>query len=49
MAETTVRELAKQIKQLDLRSKAELIRLVPDLLRLDEVFISHESTRGGAP
>jgi len=39
MSETAVRELAKQIKRLDHGSKIELVRLVPDLLRLDEQFI----------
>ncbi len=34
-----IRELAKQIKRLDHGSKVELVRLVPDLLRLDEEFI----------
>jgi hypothetical protein len=34
-----VRELAKQIKRLDHGSKIELVRLVPDLLKLDELFI----------
>jgi len=39
MSGLAVRELAKQIKRLDHGSKIELIRLVPDLLRLDEEFI----------
>jgi len=39
MPGAVVRELAKQIKRLDQGSKIELVRLVPDLLKLDEQFI----------
>jgi len=39
MPGVAVRELAKQIKRLDHGSKVELVRLVPDLLKLDEQFI----------
>jgi len=36
-----VKELARQVKNLSFEEKCRLVRLVPELLRLDEEFLLH--------